>query len=138
MALSALYLAYRLLKFPGGGPIVIGPLTGYMLIVCFLCGVTVYQYRDQLPYTRAMLTAALEGQLDDVPMEPHPFFRTMVPKACPHVPPDFLDPRGMWGDKAAYDRAALDLSERFSKNFEKFANVSAEVLEGGPVVLARV
>jgi len=94
--------------------------------------------RMRLPYTRAMLTAALEGQLDDVPMEPHPFFKTMVPKACPHVPPDFLDPRGMWGDKAAYDRAALDLSTRFSKNFEKFSDVSSEVVEAGPVALARV
>jgi phosphoenolpyruvate carboxykinase (ATP) len=94
--------------------------------------------RMRLPYTRAMLTAALEGQLDDMPMEPHPFFRVMVPKACPHVPPDFLDPRGMWGDKAAYDRAALDLSGRFSKNFEKFSDVGAEVVDAGPVVLARV
>jgi phosphoenolpyruvate carboxykinase (ATP) len=94
--------------------------------------------RMRLPYTRAMLTAALEGQFDDVPMEPHPFFKTTIPKACPHVPPDFLDPRGMWSDKAAYDRAALDLSARFSKNFEKFSNVGPEVLEAGPVVLARV
>jgi phosphoenolpyruvate carboxykinase (ATP) len=93
--------------------------------------------RMRLPYTRAMLTAALEGQLDDVPMEPHPFFQTMVPKACPHVPPDFLDPRGMWGDKAAYDRAGQDLSGRFSKNFEKFSKVSPEVLEAGPRLLAR-
>jgi peptidoglycan/LPS O-acetylase OafA/YrhL len=59
VALSAVYLAYRLLKFPGGDPIVIGPLTGYMLIVCFLCGVTLYQYRDRLPYTRATFWAAL-------------------------------------------------------------------------------
>ena len=93
--------------------------------------------RMRLPYTRAMLTAALEGQLDDVPMEPHPFFKVMVPKACPHVPPDFLDPRGMWGDKAAYDRAALDLAARFNKNFEKFSNVSPELLEAGPVMMAR-
>jgi phosphoenolpyruvate carboxykinase (ATP) len=70
--------------------------------------------RMRLPYTRAMLTAALEGQLDNVPMEPHPFFNTMVPKVCPHVPPDFLDPRGMWSDQAAYDRAALELGARVS------------------------
>lgn len=44
----------------------------------------------------------------------------------------------MWGDKAAYDRAALDLSGRFARNFEKFSDVGAEVLEGGPVVLAGV
>jgi phosphoenolpyruvate carboxykinase (ATP) len=94
--------------------------------------------RMRLPYTRAMLTAALEGQLDDVAVEPHPFFKVMVPKACPHVPPDFLDPRGMWSDKAAYDRAALELSARFARNFEKFSDVSPEVLEAGPVVLAPV
>jgi phosphoenolpyruvate carboxykinase (ATP) len=92
--------------------------------------------RMRLTYTRAMLTAALDGELDHVPMEPHPFFKMMVPKACPHVPPDFLDPRGMWGDKGAYDRGALELSARFNKNFEKFSNVSADVLEAGPVVLA--
>jgi len=93
--------------------------------------------RMRLPYTRAMLTAALEGQLDGVPMEPHPFFKVMMPKACPHVPPDFLDPRAMWGDKQAYDRAALDLSARFNRNFEKFSGVSPEVMDAGPVVLAR-
>jgi phosphoenolpyruvate carboxykinase (ATP) len=92
----------------------------------------------RLPYTRAMLTAALEGQLDHVPMEPHGFFKTMVPKACPHVPPDFLDPRGMWSDKTAYDRAALELSALFARNFEKFSDVSPEVLEAGPLALARV
>jgi len=94
--------------------------------------------RMRLPYTRAMLTAALEGELDHMPMERHPFFKTMVPNACPHVPPDFLDPRGMWSDKAAYDHAALELSARFSRNFEKFRDVSAEVREAGPVALARV
>ncbi len=94
--------------------------------------------RMKLAYTRAMLTAALQGQLDGVPMEPHAFFRMMVPKACPEVPPEMLDARGMWGDKNAYDRAALDLSGRFSKNLEEFSNISPEVMEAGPVVLVRV
>jgi phosphoenolpyruvate carboxykinase (ATP) len=92
--------------------------------------------RMRLPYTRAMLTAALEGQLDLAPAEPHPFFRVTVPRSCPHVPPDFLDARGMWGDKHAYDRAATELSARFTANFEKFSNIDAEVLEAGPVALA--
>ncbi|MFN7996476.1 MAG: phosphoenolpyruvate carboxykinase (ATP) [Bryobacteraceae bacterium] len=94
--------------------------------------------RMRLPYTRAMLTAALDGQLKDVPMDPHPVFKVMVPKHCPHVPPDFLDPRAMWADKAAYDRAALELSARFNKNFEKFADVSPEIAEAGPVMAAQV
>jgi len=91
--------------------------------------------RIKLRYTRAMLTAALEGKLDGVPMEPHPFFKVMVPKACPDVPSELLQARGMWSDQAAYDQAALDLSGRFSKNFEKFSNVSAEVMEAGPIML---
>ena len=93
--------------------------------------------RMKLTYTRAMLSAALDGQLDDVPGEPHPIFKVMVPKACPHVPPDFLDPRGLWADKNAYDRAALDLSARFNKNFEKFPQVSPEIAEAAPLVGAR-
>ena len=93
--------------------------------------------RMQLGYTRAMLTAALEGKLHDVPMEPHPIFKVMMPKSCPHVPAEFLDPRGMWGDAFAYDRAALDLSQRFNKNFEKFSNISPEIIEAAPVALAQ-
>ena len=71
-------------------------------------------------------------------MEPHPIFKMMMPKSCPHVPPEFLDPRGMWSDRAAYDRAALELSLQFNKNFEKFVDVGPEVLEAGPLTLARV
>jgi len=92
--------------------------------------------RTPLAYTRAMLAAALEGELQDVPMERHPIFKVMVPKSCPHVPPEFLDPRGMWGDAHAYDRAALELSRQFNKNFEKFSNISPEIAEAGPVALA--
>ena len=60
--------------------------------------------RMKLPYTRAMLRAALSGQLNDVPLEIHPVFKVAVPKSCPEVPASFLDARGMWADKAAYDK----------------------------------
>jgi len=93
-------------------------------------------HRMKLAYTRAMLNSALEGRLNDVPMEPHPFFKVMVPKACPEVPSECLDPRGMWADKQAYDRAALDLSARFTKNFETFRKVGPEIAEAGPVMMA--
>jgi phosphoenolpyruvate carboxykinase (ATP) len=94
--------------------------------------------RMRLAYTRAMLTAALDGELNHVPMEPHPIFKVMMPKTCPRVPPEFLDPRGMWSDANAYDRAALNLSREFNKNFEKFSNIDPEIAEAGPVALARV
>jgi phosphoenolpyruvate carboxykinase (ATP) len=89
--------------------------------------------RMKLPYTRAMLDSALSGRLEGVAMEPHSVFRVLVPKSCPGVPNDFLDARGLWADKAAYDRAAQELSARFKKNFEKFETVEKEVLEAAPV-----
>jgi phosphoenolpyruvate carboxykinase (ATP) len=88
--------------------------------------------RMKLRYTRAMLNAALSGELKDIPTEPHPVFRVAVPKSCPGVPSQFLDARGMWADKTAYDKAAEDLSRRFNKNFEKFSNVSVEIVEAAP------
>jgi phosphoenolpyruvate carboxykinase (ATP) len=88
--------------------------------------------RMKLPYTRAMLNAAIEGALDDVPAEPHPVFRVMVPKAAPGLPPEVLDARGMWPDKNAYDRAAADLGRRFKENFARFGSVDSEVAASAP------
>jgi phosphoenolpyruvate carboxykinase (ATP) len=89
--------------------------------------------RMKLPYTRAMLEAALSGKLASVPMEQHPVFRVMAPRTCPGVPSEFLNARGLWADKSAYDRAATELSARFNKNFEKFQPVDREILDAAPV-----
>jgi phosphoenolpyruvate carboxykinase (ATP) len=90
--------------------------------------------RMKLAYTRSMLHAALSGALNTAPMEPHPVFRTLVPRSCPGVPPAFLDARGMWGDRAeAYNRAAADLSRRFNRNFERFDHVSRDIAEAAPI-----
>ncbi len=88
--------------------------------------------RIDLPYTRAMVNAAIEGRLEGVPMAPHPIFGVMVPERVPGVPREMLDPRGLWKDGAAYDRAAQDLSGRFHANFERFAGVEADILAAGP------
>jgi phosphoenolpyruvate carboxykinase (ATP) len=80
-----------------------------------------------------MLNAVLSGELERVPMTPDPVFRVLVPQSCPNVPASVLDARGMWQDKAAYDRAAAALSARFRTNFEKFTAVEAEVREAAPV-----
>jgi phosphoenolpyruvate carboxykinase (ATP) len=87
----------------------------------------------KLRYTRAMLNAALSGELRDVAMVTDPVFKVAVPAACPGVPAEFLDARGMWADKAAFDKAARDLSSRFNKNFEKFQAVKREIAEAAPV-----
>jgi phosphoenolpyruvate carboxykinase (ATP) len=90
--------------------------------------------RMKLAYTRAMLNAALAGDLNGLPTTPHPVFRVAVPKSCPGVPPQFLDAHGMWADKDGYDRAAHDLSARFNQNFEKFTDVAREIAEAAPAL----
>lgn len=91
--------------------------------------------RMRLELTRAMLTAALTGALDDVPTRPHPVFGMGVPSSVPGVPDDVLDPRNTWADPAAYDRTAADLAGRFEANFAKYADgVSMTVRQAGPLV----
>jgi phosphoenolpyruvate carboxykinase (ATP) len=91
--------------------------------------------RMKLAYTRAMITAALEGKLDNVEYEMHPIFGMMMPKGCPNVPSEILNPRNTWADKNAYDEKAIVLANKFVKNFEKYASgVSAEILAAAPKV----
>ncbi|MGH9648135.1 MAG: phosphoenolpyruvate carboxykinase (ATP), partial [Bryobacteraceae bacterium] len=88
--------------------------------------------RISLKHTRAMVQAAVSGQLDRVAVEPHPVFRVLVPKEVPGVPSEVLDARGQWNDKAAYDRAAEELAGLFRKNFERFGHMAEEIVEAGP------
>jgi phosphoenolpyruvate carboxykinase (ATP) len=91
--------------------------------------------RMKLSYTRAMITAALEGKLDKVSFENHPVFGVAMPTECPNVPSALLNPQQTWADKAAYDKAARGLAQQFVKNFEKYASgVEEEVLEAAPAV----
>jgi len=87
--------------------------------------------RMKLPYTRAMVRAAIEGKLNNVEFAPDPAFGLNVPKSVPGVPPEFLNAREAWADKAAYDKAAADLAARFAKNFEKF-DAPENVRRAGP------
>ncbi len=90
--------------------------------------------RIKLAYTRRMVTAALSGELDDVPT-PVGAFGFRIPEHVEGVPDAVLQPREAWADKAAYDERAGRLAEMFRENFEKFASgVSAEVRAAGPVV----
>lgn len=91
--------------------------------------------RMKLPYTRAMITAALDGKLDNVDYEAHPVFGMLMPKDCPGVPAEVLNPRNTWQDKNAYDEKSKDLAQQFVKNFEKYASgVSEEILAAAPKV----
>jgi phosphoenolpyruvate carboxykinase (ATP) len=91
--------------------------------------------RMRLVYTRAMITAVLEGKLDHVEYEAHPVFGMMMPKECPGVPSEILNPRNTWEDKNEYDKKARDLAQKFIKNFEKFADqADVEILTSAPKV----
>jgi phosphoenolpyruvate carboxykinase (ATP) len=77
--------------------------------------------RMKLSHTRAMLRAALTGQLDGVPCAPDPVFGLSVPATCPGVPDGVLRPREAWADKASYDRVAADLAAKFKAEYRKYA-----------------
>ncbi len=94
--------------------------------------------RIKLKYTRAMITAALEGKLDNVTYETHEVFGLAMPTACPDVPAELLNPRNTWKDKAAYDVKASELAEKFVANFESFKEfANEEIMNASPVVLAK-
>ncbi len=91
--------------------------------------------RIKLKYTRAMITAILKGQLDEVDYEQHPIFGLFMPKYCPNVPTEILDPMNTWLKKGAYIGKAIQLAHSFHLNFEKFSNgASQQIIEGGPLI----
>jgi phosphoenolpyruvate carboxykinase (ATP) len=90
--------------------------------------------RMKLSYTRAMITAALNGALADVGFEQHPVFGLQMPTTCPNVPSEILNPRNTWGSAADYDQKANELAQKFIKNFEQYAEgVSPEILAAAPI-----
>ena len=89
--------------------------------------------RMKIAYTRAMVHAALNGDLDNAPTELDPIFGLPIPIACPGVPAEVLNPRNTWADKAAYDQKARELAALFVKNFKQFeAQTTADVIAAGP------
>ena len=91
--------------------------------------------RMNIAHTRAMVRAALNGALADVPTRIDPIFRVEVPLTCPDVPDVFLDPRATWADPVAYDRRAARLAAMFADNFANYADgASDEIRAAGPVV----
>ncbi len=90
--------------------------------------------RMKLPYTRAMIRAALSGSLDNAEVRIDPVFGLGVPKLIPEVPAEVLDPRGTWADPSAYDAQAQKLARMFRANFEKFPNASESIRSAGPRV----
>lgn len=76
-------------------------------------------HRIDIDYTRAMVDAALNGELEDVKQQKHEHFKVMVPKACPDVPDDILWPKNTWDDKERYDERAKKVANDFKEHFEE-------------------
>ena len=89
--------------------------------------------RIKLKYTRAIVSAATAGLLEDVPMVHDDIFNVEVPVSCPGVPDDVMMPRNTWADKDAYDKTAKDLAQHFVENFKKYAHMSEAIIAAGPI-----
>ncbi len=91
--------------------------------------------RISIRYTRALLNAALNGNLVDVKYKTDPVFGFEVPTSCPNLPDEVLNPSSSWGDAKEYDRRYKDLAMRFKQNFGKFIDgTPQEVIDAGPKV----
>ena len=89
--------------------------------------------RIPLAFTRAMIKAALNGKLDHIETDKHPLFNFAIPKTCPDVPAEILNPKNTWDDKTRYDQKAKYLAAEFNANFEKYrSGTAAEVADAGP------
>jgi len=88
--------------------------------------------RMKLSHTRAMVRAALAGELKKVKTETNPIFGLSVPVEIEGVPSKVLNPRSTWADAAAYDAQAKKLAGMFRQNFDKFGSVDAAIKNAGP------
>jgi phosphoenolpyruvate carboxykinase (ATP) len=91
--------------------------------------------RMKLAFTRAMVQAALEGELSNVETVKDEVFGLDIPVHVPGVPDEVLQPRKTWSDENAYESKAKELAHKFNENFNKFSQVAEEIGEkGGPTV----
>ncbi len=89
--------------------------------------------RMKISFTRAMVDALLSGMLDEVEYDIDPIFGLQIPRSCPNVPVEVLNPRNTWPDPSKYDSQARNLAAMFIANFEKYRDaVPLEVLHAGP------
>ena len=92
--------------------------------------------RIKLAYTRAMITAVLEGKLTETEFKNFPIFNFQIPTACIGVPSEVLDPGNTWNNREAYTKKAKALAEMFNKNFQKYAaGVSQEIKAAAPILI---
>ncbi len=89
--------------------------------------------RIAIKHTRAMVSAALNGELEQVNYQPHPIFQVLVPDSVPGVPSKILNPQNTWDDPKAYKQQARELAKRFVQNFQQFSDARPEIVAAGPI-----
>lgn len=90
-------------------------------------------HRISLKYTRRMLAAALNGELNNAKFDTLPVFNLQYPTTCPGVPDEILNPRSTWADKEAYEKTIAKLATLFVKNFNRFEEyANDEIMSGAP------
>lgn len=90
--------------------------------------------RMKLSYTRAMITAALNGSIEDAEFKHDDVFNVDIPQTIEGVPSEIMNPRDTWADKAAYDEQAKKLAMMFKENFaKKYPDMEHEIVKAGPL-----
>ena len=91
--------------------------------------------RMKLSYTRAMVSAALSGELNRVEYTFDPIFNVYIPKSCPGVPSEILNPQDVWHNDGEYKKSAIALAQKFRENFEKkYPDMPDNIKNAGPKV----
>ena len=91
--------------------------------------------RMSLKYTRALVSAALEGKLDNVEYETLPIFNFEIPKSCAEVPSEVLNPRNTWENQEEYDKMSKELAKKFIANFKQYEEgATPEMLSAAPKI----
>ena len=88
-----------------------------------------------MKYTRAILDAIHSGELAKVEYETYDTFNLNVPKTCPGVPDELLNPKKSWTGSADFKEEVTKLGVLFNSNFEKYASeATKDVIAAGPTV----
>lgn len=90
--------------------------------------------RMDLNYTRKMVSAAINGSLENVNYKHDKIFNLEIPLSCPGLPSEILDPSSTWSDYQNYVTAAKRLAALFVRNFERFGNAARDLVEAGPII----
>ena len=90
--------------------------------------------RISIAHTRAIIAAIQGHQLDDVPGDVDPWFGLFVPRHCPGVPDEILNPKATWKDAAAYDLSAGKLAQLFNEHFAPYQELAPELKAVAPKV----